>query len=372
MHNIDRRRALLVAVLQYPGDDAREESEELTELAAAAGYFGIAVHVVRLRQVRAATLLGEGAIKHCLQLAEKFTAELIIVGAELSSMQARNLKIKWERSVIDRSDLILNIFGDRAQTHNSKLQVELARCRRDMSRLAGRWTHLERQRGGIGLRGGPGEKQIEIDRRLLAHKAKRIERQIKKMSASNSLARTRRERFGVPTAALVGYTNVGKSTLFNLLTSANAPTNNRLFDTLESTARRLYVDGEQLVVTDTVGFIRRLPHELLTGFHATLQEAATSNVIIIVADAAHSDCEAQLAVVRNTLDSIGAPHDNRLTVMNKIDKAELQSRTERAPCGKIEKVWLSSHLGTGVSALREALGQASKYCRAERQSSSQH
>ncbi|MGI9347440.1 MAG: GTPase HflX [Gammaproteobacteria bacterium] len=351
-------RALLV-VATAAGVDAREESEELSELAAAAGYFGAAVKTVKLRRPNAATYLNSGAIDGCKQLAEDFAARQIIVGADLSSVQARNLEKNWKLPVIDRTDLILNIFGVRAKTGESKLQVELARCRRQMGRLAGRWSHLERQRGGIGVRGGPGEKQLEIDRRLLAQRSKRLELQIEKMSARNVLARRQRARGGALSVALVGHTNAGKSTLFNALTRAGAPANDRLFDTLESTARRMFADGEQVVVADTVGFIRKLPHELLAGFRATLQEAAASDVVILVADASRADCDAQLDMVGDTLDAIGATGE-RLTVFNKIDKVGLAVQYKRTSCGTIRTIWLSGRRGDGVSVLRDALTQVAR------------
>lgn len=351
------RRVLLLSVLP-PGADAREESEELSKLTAAAGYFCVATQLVRLREAKAATLLGAGAIETASVLAGKFNAQQIIVGAELSSAQERNLENKWRHPVMDRNGLILTIFGVRARTYESKLQVELAHSRHMLSRVVGQWTHLERQRGGIGLRGGPGEKQIEIDRRLLVRKIKRIEKKIDGMAARNLIARTRRARNGVLTAVLVGYTNAGKSTLFNALTSAGQPANNRLFDTLESTARRIFIGGRQVVAVDTVGFIRNLPHELLSGFRATLQEAAAADLLIVVADASRPDCDEQLAVVHTTLDALGAARDRRLLVMNKIDKIGAQACALRSSCGKMRSVWLSGRSGDGIAELRQVLQEA--------------
>lgn len=349
------KRALLVA----PGC-GRDEREELGELAAVAGYFCAAMHPAALRRPRAATLIGEGAVETAAALAEKFKADTVIVGADLSSVQARNLENRWRRRVVDRCDLILEIFGARARAYESKLQVELARSRRRLSRLAGRWTHLERQRGGIGLRGGPGEKQIEIDRRLLSGKIKRIERKIESMAERNRTARARRAKNGVLTAALVGYTNAGKSTLFNALTRAGASAGGRLFETVESTARRISVGGAAAVVSDTVGFVRNLPHELLAGFRATLQEAAAGDVIAVVADAARADCGEQLAAVHATLDSIGAARERRLLVMNKIDKIGAKARMMRGECGRIREIWLSGLHGDGVADFRRALREAAE------------
>lgn len=356
------KRALLVA----PGG-GREECEELSELAGVAGYFCAAMRAPPVRRPKAATYIGAGAAETAGGLADKFRADTVIVGVELSSMQARNLETMWRRRVIDRGDLILEIFGKHARAYESKLQVELARARRQLSRLAGRWTHLERQRGGIGLRGGPGEKQVEIDRRLLSDKIKRIERKIESMAARNEMARTRRAKNGVLTAALVGYTNAGKSTLFNALTRAGASAGGRMFDTVESTARRIAVDGAAAVVSDTVGFVRNLPHELLAGFRATLQEAAAGDVIAVVADAARPDCEEQLAAVHAVLDSIGAARERRLLVMNKIDKIGAKARAMRGECGRIREVWLSGLRGDGVEGFRRALREAARHANKHKQ-----
>ncbi len=349
------KRALLLAA-----GGGREECEELSELAAVSGYFCPAMHSAAVRRPKAATYIGEGVITAAGELAEKFKTEAVIVGADLSSVQARNLEARWGVRVIDRTDLILEIFSVRARAYESKLQVELARSRRRLGRLAGQWTHLERQRGGIGLRGGPGEKQIEIDRRLLSAKIKKIERKIESMAARNMTARARRAKNGVLTAALVGYTNAGKSTLFNALTRAGMSANPRPFDTVDSTARRIFIDGTAAVVSDTVGFIRNLPHELLAGFRATLQEAAAGDVIAVVADAACPDCGERLSAVHSTLDAIGAAPERRLLVMNKIDKIGVSARTMRGACGTIREVWLSGRRGEGVAGLRRALQEAAK------------
>ncbi len=352
----DHKRILAVAVLTS-GADAHEECEELSELSAAAGYFCAGLYPAKLRIPKPATYIGSGTIETIDELAKKFNAARIVVGADLSSVQARNLEKAWKLPVIDRSDLILEIFGARAQTHESKLQVELAVSKRTLSRLAGRWTHLERQRGGIGLRGGPGEKQIEIDRRLLSVKIKKIERKIDALLSRSEMAQTRRAKNGALTVVLTGYTNAGKSTLFNALTHGQNPANNRLFDTLESTARRVFIDGAQVVVVDTVGFIRNLPHELTAGFRATLKEAAEGDLILMVADASRPDCDEQLLVVQSTLDSIGAARERRLLVMNKIDKIDGVARVMRQSCGKIATVWLSALCGGGVADLRQTLAE---------------
>ena len=352
------KRALLLAV-SPPGSDVREECEELGELAAAAGYFCAAQrHAPLRRPPKAATLVGAGAATAAGEAADKVSAECIIVGADLSSIQARNLEKLWRRTVIDRSDLILEIFASRARAYESKLQVEMAKCRRRLGRLAGRWTHLERQRGGIGLRGGPGEKQMEMDRRMLSARIKRIARKIDSFAARQNTARRRRAKNGVLAAALVGYTNSGKSTLFNALTRAGVRADDRLFDTVESTARRVFADGATAVISDTVGFIRNLPHELLAGFYATLQEAASGDLIIVVADSARADCDERLAVTHAALDAIGASRERRILVMNKIDKIGEKARILRAPCGRICTVWLSGRNGEGMDGLKKAIQEA--------------
>ncbi len=373
-------RALLLAVCgrKFGGRTPAEETEELAQLAAAAGLDGLAMQTVRLRETHPATFFGAGAVGKTGELAEKVCAEFVVVNRDLSAMQARNLESAWGLPVLDRSGLILDIFARRARTHESKMQVELARCERHLSRLAGLWTHLERQRGGIGVRGGPGEKQIEVDRRQTGDKIRRLRKRIRLMQKRGENARARRRKNGVFSVALAGYTNAGKSTLFNLLTRAGSPANGRLFDTLELKSRRMhsgengragaeggdgYNGGECLVLSDTVGFIRDLPHELVSGFAATLRDAAESDLLLIVADAADAEWRGQLTVVNATLERIGAGGVPRLLAMNKSDRigGGTVARAERENDDITENddiigaVWISAKTGEGVDELRKRL-----------------
>lgn len=357
----DETRALLLSICVsggYQAGFAEDDVEELGQLAEAAGYDGLIAHVARVRRPKAATLLGMGVIETTRRLADRVDAQTIIVGGELTAVQERNLEKIWERPVLDRDGLILNIFARRATTHESKLQVELAQSERQRSRLAGLWTHLERQRGGIGVRGGPGEKQIEIDRRLLSQKIRVLKGKIRKLDASGGLARVRRRKNGVMTVAIVGYTNAGKTTLFKCLTKSAVSPRGRIFDTLESKARSVYLSGNKhLVLSDTVGFIRNLPHELVAGFSTTLREAADSDLLLIVADASRADFEEQRSVVAETLHNIGAANVPGIMVINKID---LQSDVAKraafdAANGKMATVSLSCKTGEGIETLRQML-----------------
>ena len=357
----DETRALLLSICvsgSRQAGFAEDDIEELGQLAEAAGYDGLIAHVARVRRPKAATLLGMGAMETTRRLADKVDAQTIIVGGELTAVQERNLEKIWERPVLDRDGLILNIFARRATTHESKLQVELAKSERQRSRLAGLWTHLERQRGGIGVRGGPGEKQIEIDRRLLSQKIRVLKEKIRKLDTSGSLARVRRRKNGVMTVAIVGYTNAGKTTLFKCLTKSAISPRGRIFDTLESKARSVYLSGNKhLVLSDTVGFIRNLPHELVAGFSATLREAADSDLLLIVADASCADFEEQKSVVAETLHNIGAADVPGIMVINKIDlQRDVAKRAAfDSANGKMATVSLSCKTGEGIETLRQML-----------------
>ena len=349
-----------VAVVVHDGRlsaaDLAEESAELEELAAAAGMDVLATYLVRRRIQHASTHIGSGAAEKVRLLTEECRADNIVFNRELSVTQTRNLERLVAPTVIDRTELILTIFSRRAKSHEGKLQVELARCRRQMGRLTGLWTHLERQRGGIGVRGGPGEKQIELDRRLLAEKVKRLERQTKKIMVRNVSARARRRKNGAPTAALVGYTNAGKSSLFNILTGENLSAKDRLFDTLDSTARRVYAgDGRHYVLSDTVGFIRRLPHDLVAGFRATLQDTADSDVLVIVADVSRSDWRERLGFVEALLADLGVGGKPQIIVFNKIDKLCDDERSAFSNHGKMRHVFLSCRTHEGVPLLQKVL-----------------
>ena len=338
-----------------------ESLAELDSLCRSAGIFPLAALTAKRDSPHPATFIGGGKAEELRALADGVSADAAVFAHDLSPGQQRNLERACGCKVLDRSRLILDIFARRAQSGEGKMQVELARNRYALSRLAGGWTHLERQRGGIGLRGGPGEKQLEIDRRLINRRIKNLERRLAAMQARNTQAQKRRRQSGTTTASLVGYTNAGKSTLFNQLAGEKKPARNRLFDTLDSTARRANVGGgAQVVVADTVGFIRNLPHSLIAGFRATLAEAAAADCLLIVADASSPSCNRELAVVEETLAQIGAGDSPRIIVWNKIDRAGISPSLERDNCGRISAVRLSAVTGEGIPLLRRSLLEISK------------
>ncbi len=356
---ISQPRTLTVVIQDYRNRYDKEDAiAEINELAVSAELDVLTTYVTTLREIKSATYLPQGKIDAIIQLTEQFKCSMVVFDCDITMTQSRNLEKKLGLSVLDRTGLILTVFSLRAKTHEGKLQVELAMCRRHLGRLSGLWTHLERQRGGIGLRGGPGEKQIEIDRRLLSDKIKRLENQTDKLMQRNQLARQRRRKNRIPTVTLVGYTNAGKSSLFNLLAGENTPANDRLFDTLDTTSRRVHIgEGNHYILSDTVGFIRNLPHTLITGFRATLQDTVESDVLIIVTDSSHSQWQARLDLVFRQIEEIGADHQDCIIIHNKIDKNDMVSKIEYSECGKIMHVYLSCSTKAGVNLLKTVLNK---------------
>ena len=272
-----------------------------------------------------ATLIGSGKVDEIKTLCHQLEPEVVIVNAALSPVQQRNLEKSWGAKVLDRTALILEIFGERARTREGRLQVELAHLTYQRSRLVRSWTHLERQRGGFGFLGGPGETQIETDRRLLAERIAKIKGELEAVKRTRGLHRHARKRVPYPVVALVGYTNAGKSTLFNRLTSAEVVAKDMLFATLDPTMRGLKLpSGRRIIVSDTVGFIADLPTQLVAAFRATLEEVLEADLILHVRDAAHDESEAQKADVMKVLNELGVHQDDRLIVevLNKIDLLE--------------------------------------------------
>ena len=357
------RRSVTVFIQQTGqgrGDDnVREGISEINALAAAAQLDVLATQAVKVRKPHPATYIGTGKMNALAELIQQVAARQLVFSVELTVTQARNIEAALKVTVLDRTDLILTIFSRRATSHEGKLQVALAQCRRQLARLAGLWTHLERQRGGIGLRGGPGEKQMELDRRMLTQKIRRLEQQLQRFSQRNALARRHRRNNRILTATLVGYTNAGKSALFNLLTRAGAVSDDRLFVTLDSTARRVRVaDDRYFILSDTVGFIRNLPHELVAGFHATLTDTADSDLLIIVLDSSHPDWRAHWQLVETLLEENQA-YGKRLIVMNKKDRPGAATLEQvRAVYGRIPVVFLSCRTGEGLDILRQAIAAA--------------
>ncbi|HUB12384.1 MAG TPA: GTPase HflX [Acetobacteraceae bacterium] len=345
-----------------PRENARAAEARLAEavgLAASIGLIVVHTAILPLRVRRPATLLGEGQVATLGRaLAEQYVT-VAIVDAALSPVQQRNLERAWACKVIDRTGLILDIFGERAATREGTLQVELAHLEYQRSRLVRSWTHLERQRGGFGFLGGPGETQIEADRRLIGERIVKLKKELEQVRRTRGLHRSARRRVPFPVVALVGYTNAGKSTLFNALTGAEVTARDQLFATLDPTMRGLELpSGRKIILSDTVGFISELPHELVAAFRATLEEVAEADVILHVRDAAHPETAAQRADVLAVLEDMVA--DGTLDAawpertIEVLNKADLLGGVANVP-GRNGGVAVSAITGEGLDALRAAI-----------------
>jgi GTP-binding protein HflX len=349
-------RALLVA-LDFGDADPEERMAELGALAASAGATVAGAVTGRRQRPDAATFAGKGKVHEIATRRVESGADLVIFNHSLSGAQQRNLERALECRVVDRTSLILDIFALRARSAEGKLQVELAQVKHQLTRLVGGWTHLERQKGGIGLR-GPGETQLETDRRLLGVRAKVLRDKLSRVERQRATQGRTRRRAEVRTVALIGYTNAGKSTLFNRLTGASAFAANQLFATLDTTLRRLYVEGAApIVLSDTVGFIRELPHDLVAAFRSTLKEAAEADLVLHVVDAAHSSRDEQVEAVDDVMRQIGADRVPQIRVLNKTDAAGIAPGIERDESGILAAVRLSALTGAGCAELRAALAE---------------
>lgn len=348
--------AVLVHIAFQDGQHA-EDPAELLELVRSAGAEPAVLIEGTRRLAHPKTFIGEGKVDEIRDALKTHEAEIVIFNHALSPSQERNLERALECRVLDRTGLILDIFAQRARTHEGKLQVELAQLEYMSTRLVRGWTHLERQKGGIGLR-GPGETQLETDRRLLRARIKAIHKRLDRVRRQRTQNRRARSRAELPTVSLVGYTNAGKSTLFNALTSSDVYAADQLFATLDPTLRRLDIaDVGPIVLADTVGFIRHLPHKLVQAFQATLEEAAQADLLIHVVDAADPEREANIEQVESVLNEIGAEDVPRLQVMNKIDRLGSDPRLDRNAVNDPTTVWLSAREKTGFDALRQALSE---------------
>jgi len=341
-------------------EDFADSMAELSLLADSAGSIPVASVVGHRRNIDPGLFIGSGKVNELGRTMQAHQAELAIFNHPLSPTQQRNLERHLERHVIDRTGLILDIFAQRAKSHLGKTQVELAHVRYRMSRLVRAWSHLERQKGGIGLRGGPGETQMELDRRMLATRAKRLEAELAKLQRQQRTQRRARTKRDVFSVSLVGYTNAGKSTLFNALTKAGTYAADQLFATLDTTTRRMHLqDAGQIVISDTVGFIRDLPHQLVEAFRATLDETIHADLILHVIDACSPVARQQIAEVEAVLKEIGADSIPRLEIMNKIDLMpqtfSAGPQLVRDSSGVPSKVFLSAQAGMGLDLLRQAL-----------------
>jgi len=349
------RALLLFPEIGQPIDTP--EIEEFEALAAAAGCRVVARVRAPRHHADPGLLVGSGKAEELRELVLEHEAAVVLCNHRLSPIQERNLGKLLSVPVIDRTTLILDIFAQRARTHEGKLQVELAQLKHLATRLVRGWTHLERQRGGIGMR-GPGETQLETDRRLLAGRIRQLRERLDRLEQHRARGRQARERGSLPLVALVGYTNAGKSTLFNALTSAEVTARDQLFATLDPTVRRIEMPrGGTLLASDTVGFIRDLPHELVAAFRATLEETLAASLVVQVVDASDGEHAEQSRVVDRVLADIGAADLPRLVVYNKIDRLDRSPRVEYGEDGVPARVWVSAASGEGLDLLLDAIGQ---------------
>jgi GTPase len=349
-------RSLLVSIdLGEP--DFFDSLEELGRLAASAGATVVGTITARRARPDSATFAGSGKVKEIAEQVTACSADLVIFNHQLSPAQERNLERALQCRVVDRVSLILDIFAQRAKSHDGKMQVELAQLQHMTTRLVRGWTHLERQKGGIGLR-GPGETQLETDRRLLGKRIKLLREKLLTLRGQREVQRRSRMRANVFAVSLVGYTNAGKSTMFRALTGTDAYVADQLFATLDTTTRRVRSPrGASLVISDTVGFIRQLPHTLVEAFRATLEEATHADLLLHVVDSASPVREMQIDEVNKVLTEIGADTIPQLLVYNKIDCAALSAHIARDDYGKIISTHVSAKTGSGLDLLREALDQ---------------
>ena len=358
-------RAALVGV-DFGKGDFEASLEELSLLAKSAGADPVVTVVGRRASPDAALFVGSGKADEIAHAVVDNQLDLAIFNHALSPAQQRNLERHLKLRVVDRTSLILDIFAQRAQSHEGKVQVELAQLQHLATRLIRGWTHLERQKGGIGLR-GPGETQLETDRRLLGDRVKALRTRLDKLKRQRETQRRARGRSQTYSVSLVGYTNAGKSTLFNALTKARTYAADQLFATLDTTSRRIYLgDAGNVVISDTVGFIRELPHQLVAAFRATLEETIHADLLLHVVDAASPVRMDQIEQVNMVLKEIGADHIPQILVWNKIDVAGLVPSVERDEYDKIRRVFISAQAGDGLALLREAIAEFAQMNAVER------
>lgn len=347
--------AVLVSI-DFGDADYEESLEELKQLAIGAGIRIRGVIEGRRDKPDAKLFVGSGKAEDLAAMVKATESRVVIFNHDLSPSQQRNLERLLECRVADRTGLILDIFAQRAKSHEGKLQVELAQLEHLSTRLVRGWTHLERQKGGIGMRGGPGETQLELDRRMLRVRVKQLREKLEKLKQQRGMQRRSRKRSQVMSVSLVGYTNAGKSTLFNRMTQSKVYAANQLFATLDTTSRKLYIpDAGPMILSDTVGFIKHLPHALVEAFGATLEEAVQADLLLHIVDVASSNRDEQIVQVNKVLTEIGAQDVPQILVLNQIDRIGMEAGLERDEYGRICKVRISAKNGDGLEFLQQAL-----------------
>lgn len=353
--------AILLSV-DFGDTDYEESLDELRQLSLSAG-LAIRGTVQGKRSTPDAKLfIGCGKADELKQMMNASESNIAVFNHDLSPSQQRNLERLLEARVVDRTGLILDIFSQRAQSHEGKLQVELAQLEHLSTRLVRGWTHLERQKGGIGVRGGPGETQLELDRRMLRIRVRQLREKLIKLKAQRNMQRKSRKRSNVMTVSLVGYTNSGKSTVFNRLTKADIYVADQLFATLDTTTHKVFIEGcGSTVLSDTVGFIKHLPHALVEAFSATLEEAAQADMLLHIVDTASTNREEQIAQVNKVLLEIGAANVPQILVHNQIDRVGLAPAVGRDEYGRIKSIHVSAKTGEGLDFLRLAMTEHNQY-----------
>lgn len=351
----DLELAVIVRQIGPRRNSEQDDLQEICLLVDSAGATVVGSVISKRKTPHRATFIGKGKVEELRLFVVATNASVVVVDHSITPVQERNLQQAVSCRVIDRTRLILDIFARRASTREGKLQVELAQLKHLSTRLVRGWTHLERQKGGIGLR-GPGETQLETDRRLIGRRIKRLQKNLDKIEVQRELRRKSRKKVPISTVALVGYTNAGKSTLFNRLCNANVLSEDMLFSTLDPTMRRLELPGiGAIILSDTVGFIRDLPHGLITAFHATLEEVSSASLLLHVIDASCENNRERIQNVESVLCEIGADEVPRIQVYNKIDLIDVEPAYRREMNGELNRIWLSAQTGAGIEQLLEAI-----------------